>query len=58
MTFPDFYAECAFNDGHRDAERGTDSVSAYHRHGVPVARGMEWYQRGFDAQRRGEGRVA
>lgn len=49
--FPDFYCECAFLDGMRDAERGTDSTSAYMRHGQPEPKGMDWYLRGFNAGR-------
>lgn len=56
MHFPDFYAECAWLDGHRDAERGTDSTASYHRHGQPVTVGMDWYAKGFAAQQRGEPR--
>jgi len=52
-TFPSFYAECAWLDGHRDAERGTDSTSAYARHGSPEPVGMDWYRKGQDAHRAG-----
>lgn len=53
---PDFYTECAWLDGHRDAERGTDATESYMRHGKPDPVGMEWYWKGFVAQRRGEPR--
>ena len=34
MTFPSFYAECAYNDGKRDAAAGhCNSVGAFMRHG-------------------------
>jgi hypothetical protein len=49
MTFPTFYAECAFNDGFRDARDGTNSTASYMRHGDPEPIGMEWYQRGRES---------
>ena len=49
MTFPTFYAECAYLDGQRDAARGTDSTASYMRHGQPEPIGMAWYRRGFAA---------
>lgn len=56
--YPDFYCECAWLDGHRDAERGTDSTASYRRHGVDEPMGMGWYRRGQEAQQRGEARHA
>ena len=56
--FPTFYAECAWLDGRRDAERGTDSTASYRRHGSPEPIGMEWYAKGFAAQKSGVERHA
>lgn len=48
--FPSFYAECAFNDGKRDAAAGhSDSRQSYMRHGDPEPIGMRWYERGHAA---------
>lgn len=58
MDFPSFYAECAWLDGHRDAERGTDSTEAYQRHGSPEPVGMGWYEKGRAAQQEGQPRHA
>lgn len=52
-SFPDFYAECAWLDGHRDAERGTDSTASYMRLGKPEPYGMSWYALGRKAQANG-----
>jgi len=46
-TFPDFYCECAFLDGKRDAERGhSDSRPAYMKWGIPEPKGMHFYNLG------------
>jgi len=50
MTFPSFYAECAYNDGKRDAAAGhSNSRSAFMRHGDPEPIGMHWYLEGRKA---------
>ena len=50
MTFPSFYAECAYRDGQRDAAAGHDrSRAAYMRHGDPEPVGMAWYLKGRQA---------
>ena len=47
MTFPNFYCECAFRDGQRDAAAGhDDSRAAFMRHGLPEPLGMRWYEAG------------
>ena len=51
MTFPSFYAECAFRDGQRDAAAGHDkSRSAFMRHGQVEPIGMHWYDLGRAAK--------
>jgi hypothetical protein len=50
MTFPSFYAECAYNDGKRDAAAGHDnSRTAFLRHGKIEPLGMQWYLAGRKA---------
>ena len=50
MTFPSFYAECAYTDGKRDAAAGhSNSRSAFMRHGDPEPIGMHWYLEGRKA---------
>ena len=45
--FPNFYAECAYYDGARDARAGhSDSRHSYMRWGDPEPLGMAWYNRG------------
>lgn len=47
MTFPSFYAECAYNDGKRDAANGHDnSRRSFLRHGDVEPVGMHWYELG------------
>ena len=47
MTFPSFYAECAYRDGQRDAAAGhSDSRPCYMRWGEPEPLGMQWYNKG------------
>ena len=51
MTFPSFYAECAYNDGKRDAAAGhCNSVGSFMRHGEPEPIGMHWYNIGRAAK--------
>ena len=51
MTFPSFYAECAFRDGQRDAREGhCNSAASYTRHGEPEPVGMAWYNKGRAAK--------
>jgi len=46
-TFPSFYAECAYNDGKRDATAGHyNSVGSFMRHGEPEPVGVHWYSLG------------
>jgi hypothetical protein len=46
-AFPDFYCECAFHDGRRDALAGhSDSRAAFTRHGGPEPTGLRWYEAG------------
>lgn len=48
MQFPSFYAECAYNDGKRDAAAGhCNSVGSFMRHGDPEPVGMHWYLKGW-----------
>lgn len=49
-TFPSFYAECAWTDGYCDARDGTNSFSAYVRHGQEEPVGGHWYREGFAAR--------
>ena len=50
MTFPSFYAECAYRDGQRDAAAGhSNSRASYMRHGDPEPIGMHWYLEGRKA---------
>jgi hypothetical protein len=50
MTFPSFYAECAYRDGQRDAAAGhSNSRPSYMRHGDPEPVGMHWYEAGRKA---------
>ena len=50
MKFPSFYAECAFNDGKRDATEGhCNSVQSFMRHGDAEPIGMRWYLEGRKA---------
>jgi hypothetical protein len=50
MTFPSFYAECAYRDGQRDAAAGHDrSRASYMRHGEPEPTGLHWYLAGRKA---------
>ena len=50
MTFPSFYAECAYNDGRRDAAAGhCNSVGSFMRHGEVEPVGMHWYLEGRKA---------
>lgn len=47
MTFPSFYAECAYRDGQRDAAAGhRKSAASYMRWGAPEPIGMHWYLEG------------
>lgn len=47
MTFPSFYAECAYRDGQRDAREGhSNSRASFMRHGQPEPVGMAWYIKG------------
>lgn len=47
MTFPSFYAECAYRDGQRDAASGhSNSRASYMRHGHPEPIGTHWYRLG------------
>lgn len=47
MTFPSFYAECAYNDGKRDAAAGhCNGVGSFMRHGEVEPVGMHWYNLG------------
>jgi hypothetical protein len=50
LTFPDFYAECAYRDGVRDQRAGhCNSVPSYMRHGEFEPVGYGWYLRGRKA---------
>ena len=50
LTFPDFYAECAYHDGMRDQREGNcRSVPSYMRHGEFEPLGYGWYLRGRKA---------
>lgn len=50
MTFPSFYAECAFNDGFRDATEGhCNSASCFVKWGEIEPIGMGWYNKGREA---------
>ena len=56
MTFPSFYAECAYRDGRDDAETGKDSTPAYRDRwtGVMNPLAAKWYRKGFTAARKPE----
>lgn len=47
LTFPSFYAECAYRAGVR-AQRSADhgEIVAFYRHGEPEPVGIEWYNKG------------
>jgi hypothetical protein len=50
LTFPSFYAECAYRDGARDAKMGTRiSAASFMHHGDPEPVGMAWYEKGIAA---------
>lgn len=54
LTFPSFYAECAYRDGFRDSEDMTGArIVSYYRHGDPEPVGFDWYHRGLQAHRLG-----
>ena len=55
MTFPSFYAECAYNDGFSAAATGDySSASSYMRHGEPEPIGMEWFNIGVKSANKRE----
>lgn len=50
LTFPSFYAECAYKDGVRDQNNGDcNSVASYMRHGEFEPIGYGWYLKGRKA---------
>lgn len=52
LTFPSFYAECAYRDGVRAQVSGDhEAITAYYRHGEPEPIGTDWYNRGAMAAR-------
>lgn len=55
MTFPSFYAECAYNDGYNAAITGNYAgIASYMRHGEPEPIGMEWFNIGVQAANKKE----
>ena len=47
LTFPSFYAECAYRDGVRSVrDHKLDAIASYMRHGEPEPVGMDWFKRG------------
>jgi len=51
MTFPDFYCECAYNDGRCDARDGTNSRACYNFGDRPDA--LRFYEAGRAAVKKG-----
>jgi hypothetical protein len=50
LSFPSFYAECAYRDGARAVRDGNFSgVASYMRHGQAEPVGMDWFNRGAQA---------
>jgi hypothetical protein len=47
LTFPSFYAECAYRDGVRSVRDHQPEIAAsYMRHGDVEPLGMDWFKRG------------
>lgn len=50
LTFPSFYAECAYRDGVRSIREGKpEYVACYMRHGEAEPIGMPWFIKGMQA---------
>lgn len=54
LTFPSFYAECAYRDGERAIREGKpDMIASYMNHGDPEPLGVAWFTKGVQAARLG-----